>query len=160
MGYKLIKFFKKFFLVLKPLFLTRFIEVVRTIGMPLVCHWHMMSFSILRTHCQSFPNYCSQLGRVGCFLVYQGELLFVGMCLYMGWITRLENVISEFVCFYAVGVGLRCACICGISNSAVALFQVQVVLTNINFVEMLVLDQIRSLVRYYVFAYGLVYITQ
>ena len=33
--YKIIKLFKKFFLVLKPLFLTRSIEVVGTIGMPL-----------------------------------------------------------------------------------------------------------------------------
>ena len=33
--YKIIKLFKKFLLVLKPLFLTRSIEVVGTIGMPL-----------------------------------------------------------------------------------------------------------------------------
>lgn len=73
--YKLIKLFKKFFLVLKPLFLTRSIEVVRTIDMPLVCHWHVMSCSILRTHCQSFPNYCSQLGRVGCIISVLGWII-------------------------------------------------------------------------------------
>ena len=57
----------------------------------LVCHWHMMSCSILRTHFQSFPNYCSQLGRFGCIISVLGWII-------VGWymfVLGMDNTVGK-----------------------------------------------------------------